>query len=201
MFHFDTKKLKELFTELDEDDQQKFPFNHSALQLKKYFIEGLRQGRRLLLKEDDATIPKGQQKLKRLYYADVFCKSVASALLIYHFTNFASSLLWIIRFCLLWGKPRKTNKVEWSFDDTLSRLWENFLSKLFNVSRDFFANLTTTQVTLSSKIKLFFLYMTSRSPCTHSRHTSERTLDVLAHSLFRLYSVRLSRRKNLVRAE
>jgi Male sterility protein len=73
-FHFETIKLQKLFASLDAEDQKVFNFDHVSFDWKSYFGPAVRQGRRLILKDDEATMPKAQEKLKKFYYADMFVK-------------------------------------------------------------------------------------------------------------------------------
>lgn len=76
-FRFDTTKLHQLFAELDDEDQAKFYFNHRTINHEDYFNNSIREIRRLLLKEDESTMPKAQEKLKKIFYADLAVKLVA----------------------------------------------------------------------------------------------------------------------------
>lgn len=87
IFHFETIKLRELFAELNAEDQKKFYFDHSTIELKSYLHEGVQSIRRLLLKEDDATLPKAREKLKKLYYVDLLVKGVAASFLLWYFAK------------------------------------------------------------------------------------------------------------------
>jgi alcohol-forming fatty acyl-CoA reductase len=73
-FRFETIKLQEIFTELDDKDQKTFNFDHKTIDWEKYQDNGMRGIRKFLLKEDESTMPKAQKKLKKLYYADLLVK-------------------------------------------------------------------------------------------------------------------------------
>lgn len=92
-FQFDTKKLQELFAELDDEDQKKFFFNHWSIDVREYCRAAVIQCRRLLLKEDDSTIPMAQAKLRKLYYADLFLKGVGTAFVLYNIVKFSARLV------------------------------------------------------------------------------------------------------------
>lgn len=83
-FQFETKKLQELFSELDAEDQSKFYFDHTTIDWDKFFSSGILQTRRLLLKEDDATIDKAKSKLRKLYYADIAVKAISTFVFLYY---------------------------------------------------------------------------------------------------------------------
>lgn len=76
-------RLNELFTELSSEDKKKFCFDHSKLELEDYVENGVRQVRNLLLKEDEATLPKAREKMQKLYYADILLKGVLIGFLIW----------------------------------------------------------------------------------------------------------------------
>lgn len=73
-FHFETIKLQKLFSELDGEDRQKFCFDHTTIDWNVFFRNGMIETRRRLLHDDDATIPKAQEKLKKLYFLDLSVK-------------------------------------------------------------------------------------------------------------------------------
>lgn len=73
-FRFETTKLYELFAELNAQDQKQFYFDHRTINWDEFFSNGIRQTRRLLLKEDDSTMKKTQLKLKKFYYVDLIVK-------------------------------------------------------------------------------------------------------------------------------
>lgn len=82
----------ELFAELDAEDKSKFFFDHSKINIKAYLHEATKQIRRLLLKEDDATLPKAREKLKKLYYADLGLKAFGLALVLLYLKKVGSGL-------------------------------------------------------------------------------------------------------------
>jgi alcohol-forming fatty acyl-CoA reductase len=69
-FNFRTKKLKNLFNELDDDDRKAFNFDHGSIDLEDYSDKACLGGRRYILKEDDSTLPKAQAYMRKLYFAD-----------------------------------------------------------------------------------------------------------------------------------
>lgn len=75
-FLFETKKLQELYKDLKPEDKEIFYFDHLSLNWQEYFNTSVKLGRTLILKDNDATIPKAQLKLKKLYYANVIVKSL-----------------------------------------------------------------------------------------------------------------------------
>lgn len=89
-FEFETIKLMELFAELDAEDKSKFFFDHSKINVKAYCHEGMKKIRRLLLNEDDATLPKAREKLKKLYYADLGLKAFGLALVLFYLKRVGS---------------------------------------------------------------------------------------------------------------
>lgn len=87
-FIFRTEKLQELFNELDTDDQKKFCFDHTIIDFDDYLKHGILQIRRLLLKEDDATIPLGREKYKKLSYANLLVKAFFVVIIFYYLLRF-----------------------------------------------------------------------------------------------------------------
>lgn len=85
--------MQELFGELDEDDKAKFYFDHTTIDWKEYHHQGIRQIRRLLLKEDDSTIPQGHEKVKKLYYANAMLKAFCGFMIAYVFITTAYKLI------------------------------------------------------------------------------------------------------------
>ena len=73
-FNFETIKLQELYAGLKPEDKKLFFFDHTSLNWSKYFETSTRLGRRLILKDDESTIPKAHEKLKKFYYADWIVK-------------------------------------------------------------------------------------------------------------------------------
>lgn len=74
-FQFDTKRLRELYNGLDDEDKRKFYFDHTTIDWKDYHKHGVRQIRRLLLKEDDSTILQGRSFVRKLFYLDLLVKA------------------------------------------------------------------------------------------------------------------------------
>lgn len=72
---FKTERLQELYDNLTPEDKKIFYFNHLTLDWEKYFGTSVRHGRRLILKDDESTIPLAQEKLKKFYYADLTLKT------------------------------------------------------------------------------------------------------------------------------
>jgi alcohol-forming fatty acyl-CoA reductase len=87
-FHFDTIKLQELFTELEDKDQKTFNFDHKTIDWEKYLDNSVRGIRRFLLKEEESTMPEAQKKLKKLCYADLLVKVLFSFIMIVCFYRF-----------------------------------------------------------------------------------------------------------------
>lgn len=87
-FHFRTAKLYELFDELSLDDRLKYNFNSRAINWTDYHYNGVKQIRRIVLKEDDSTIPKARQKVTMLYYADLSLKYFALLALSFYLVRF-----------------------------------------------------------------------------------------------------------------
>lgn len=83
-FQFETKKLRELFNELGEDDKIKFGFDHTTIDWPRYHHNGVLQLRRLVLKEKDSTIPQAQKKVMKFYYADLAIKAFFLSILFYY---------------------------------------------------------------------------------------------------------------------
>lgn len=75
-FHFETEKLQKLFAELNNEDQINFNFDHVKFDWLKYFGPAIRQGRKLILRDDESTMLKAQGKLKKLYWAHLFVKTL-----------------------------------------------------------------------------------------------------------------------------
>lgn len=75
-FHFETKKLQELYAGLDDLDKKIFYFDHVTFDWVSYFGPAVRQGRRLILKDDESTMKVAQGKLKKFYYADRIIKTL-----------------------------------------------------------------------------------------------------------------------------
>lgn len=75
-FNFETVKLQELFAGLEVEDQKTFYFDHVTFDWNNYFESAVQQGRRLILKDDESTMPKAQEKLKKFFYADLFVKGI-----------------------------------------------------------------------------------------------------------------------------
>lgn len=82
-FHIKTVELRKLCTELDPTDRRTFNFDHSAIDWDDYYRVAFAEIRRTLLKEDDTTIPKGLQKLKKLFYIDLSFKTICMMGLIF----------------------------------------------------------------------------------------------------------------------
>ncbi|CRL04379.1 CLUMA_CG017470, isoform A [Clunio marinus] len=83
-FLFETDKLHNLFNSLDKDDKIKFYFDHTTIYWPDYFENGGRNLRKYILKESELNIPKAQQKLRKLYYADRSLKIFGVLLLSYY---------------------------------------------------------------------------------------------------------------------
>lgn len=86
-FNFETKKLSQLFNELDADDKKKFYFDHSTIVHEEYHKKAIRQIRRLLLNEDEATLPEARKKVDRLLIADLAVKSFCTSFASYYLTK------------------------------------------------------------------------------------------------------------------
>lgn len=92
-FRFSTDKLRALFAELDAEEQSKFFFDHTKIDPEIYLYNAVRQIRRSLLQEDDATIPKAQEKLRRFYYAYISVQALSWSAILYYSARFATRLL------------------------------------------------------------------------------------------------------------
>lgn len=69
-FNFETKQLRKLFSQLSDDDKKNFNFDHMTIDWREYHKKGARQVRKLLLKEDESTLPLAKAKVQTLFYID-----------------------------------------------------------------------------------------------------------------------------------
>lgn len=83
-FRFETKKLQELYSQLESDDQEKFYFDHTKINWEKHHDLGIWKIRTFLLQDDDSTIPKAQEKLRKLYWADWIVKIVLCTVMMWY---------------------------------------------------------------------------------------------------------------------
>jgi alcohol-forming fatty acyl-CoA reductase len=84
-YTFNSSKLKQLFDELDEDDKRIFNFDHNTIDWNSSTHEYVKGIRKYLLKEEIETIPKAQEKLRNLFYADVALKCLFVLVIVFYF--------------------------------------------------------------------------------------------------------------------
>jgi len=83
-FNFETQQLQKLFSELDKDDRKIFNFDHATIDWTEYHTKGMRQIRKLLLKEDEDTLPLARVKVTKLFYADLAIQVLFASVLFYY---------------------------------------------------------------------------------------------------------------------